>query len=288
MSVSNISYSFCGVGACKGVHDLEDEEDKTGVEQIAKIVAEILTFGAPSVEPGRVSLSSLESDSCVYCLPKDRIVVWGKKALEREALPTAIFWTLFEQLNIRDADQFQSITNQFVSGSIDLDKAVEDFEKVEYMNALEAKSLMLQAVTRKVVEASNEQFNVVPADFRTHYLFQQFQGHAQRIAERLSVAGSQPYKGTWRLDLSVLSRLERKQIEELFHLKAQVSDISMRNKALLKLGCNLVYVERIAKADEKPFLLEAVEELFSSEEITDAKNQATKYLQRDKPEEPSV
>jgi len=252
--------------------------------KVSGIVSEILSLQIKEAGASPASdfvceyANTSSSVACVYSVPQQKRIVWDRSALETTPLPTAIFWTLFEQLNIQKASRFQQIENQFVFGDIGLDQAVEEFEQEEYMNALEAKRLMLQAVKDKIIEASEEQFDLIASDFHTHYLLQQLQGYSHRIATRLDPTSSSTYGGTWQLDLDKLSVSERKQIKELIFLKAQLSDHSKSSSILLKLGCNLFLFEKTSPGVEKPTIIKAMEDIFSSEEIKRAKNQARQFF----------
>jgi hypothetical protein len=280
-STTSIIHSACTTNQSYVVVN-EEDKIKTTLARVAKIVSEILPSQAQGgsltseivVDP----LTTSGSVACVYSIPDRRMIVWNKPALEATPLPTVIFWTLFEQLNVQKADRFHEIQDQFRFGSISLDQAVEEIEQEEYMNALEAKALMLQAMKNKTIEASEEQFDVVASDFHTHYLLQQLQGHSHRIATRLAPTSSSVYGGSWHIDLDKLSVSERKQIEELILLKNQLSNPSKKGRALLKLGCNLVYLTP-SQQEVKPTIIKAIEEIFSSQEMMDAKNQAWEFFQ---------
>ncbi|MBS0653401.1 MAG: hypothetical protein JSR39_07755 [Verrucomicrobia bacterium] len=234
-----------------------------------------------------ISPSSSESISCVSSIPEAGVILWNEKELRRKDLPTLVFWTVFEQLNVQASEQFNQIKDRYASGGLNLDQAVERIERLEHENALHAKSLMISAVAQKLITPPTDGFDTISNDFATHYRFQQLKGHSQRIADRLAPycpgEDGSTFKGTWKMDVRNLSQYEKQQVDDLFRLKLQLEDPASYDRALLKLGCNLKLAERKEPLGKEPFLKQASQEIFSNNELNAALSKATDFLNKTRP-----
>lgn len=268
---------------CLSYQDPDNQDDAEIIDTVKNLASNILEDSPAAASPMIIiSSSSSEPTSCVSSIPEHGVILWNERELRGRDLPTLVFWTVFEQLNVQASEQFNQIRDRLVSGSLNLEQAVEKFERVEHENALHAKSLMISAVVQKRISTPPNGIDAIPNDFATHYRFQQLKGHSQKIADRLASycpgVGASTFKGTWKMDVRNLSQYEIQQIEDLFRLKLQLEDPASHDRVLLKLGCNLKLAERKEPLRKEPFLKQASQEIFTADELNAALSSATDFL----------
>lgn len=262
--------------------NIDNQYDVNKFNTVKNLVSKILK-DSPAASPTIVIFSSnSESASCVSSIPEEGMILWNEKAFSAQDLPTLVFWTVFEQLNVQSSEQFNQIRDRLAAGGLNLDQAVEKFEKLEHANALQAKALMITAALQKYISPPTGGFANIPSDFATHYRFQQLKGHSQKIADRLAPycpgENASTYKGTWKIDMKNLGQQEKQLVDDLFRLKLQLEEPGSYDKVLLKLGCNLKLAERREPLGKEPFLKQASQEIFSADEFNAALSKATEFL----------
>jgi hypothetical protein len=261
---------------------IDNQYNTNKLNEVANLVINILNDD-PAPQPLAVTFTSnLYSTSYVSSIPERRMIVWNEEAFMRLDLPTAVFWTLFEQLNVRSYGSFNQIVADLAADGLKLEEAVAKFEKIEHDNALKAKALMLSAIFQKKVNCLPDDCQAICSDFSSHYRFQQLKGHSQKIAARLASLCPQAencaYKGTWKININKLDNKQEQQLEDLFKLKLQLETPETYEKALLKLGCNIKLAERLEPLGTGSFLKQASQEIFSPQEFDKALLSAEKFL----------
>jgi len=262
--------------------DIDNQTNTEKLNKVANLVINILNDD-PAPQPLAITFTSNScSTSYVSSIPETGMIVWNEEAFTRLDLPTAVFWTLFEQLNVRSYGAFNQIVADLAAEDLKLEEAVAKFEKIEHNNALEAKALMLSAIFQKQINCLPDDCHAICSDFASHYRFQQLKGHSQKIAARLAShcpqAENCAYKGTWKIDIKKLDNQQEQQLEDLFKLKLQLETPETYEKALLKLGCNIKLADRKEPLEAGSFLKRASQEIFSPQEFDKALLSAEKFL----------
>lgn len=262
--------------------DIDNQPNTNKLNEVANLVINILNDD-PAPQPLAITFTSNScSTSYVSSIPETGKIVWNEEAFMRLDLPTTVFWTLFEQLNVRSYGAFNQIAADLAAEGLKLEEAVAKFEKIEHDNVLKAKALMLSAIFQKQINCLPDDCHAICSDFASHYRFQQLKGHSQKIAARLASycpkAENRAYKGTWKIDIKKLDNQQHQQLEDLFRLKLQLEIPETYEKALLKLGCNIKLAERMDPLGKGSFLSQASQEIFSPQEFDKALLSTEKFL----------
>ena len=264
--------------------DIDNQFVTNKLNTAVSIVTKILSDDDnPPHQPLAITFSSNSFlTSYVSSIPETGEIVWNKEAFKNLDLPTAVFWTLFEQLNVKSSGAFNQIRADLEAESLKLEEAVVKFEKIEHENALRAKALMLSAIFKKRIDRLPDDCHSISSDFASHYRFQQLKGHSQKIAARLASycpqEADRTYKGTWKIDIKNLDFKQKQQLDDLFRLKLQLETPDTYDKPLLKLGCNIKLAERTAPPGKVSFLSQAAQEIFRQNELDEAVLTAEQFL----------
>lgn len=249
----------------------QSEADFVKINNVKQLVSTCFAGKAPKI----LLTNDQTVNPHVSCIP-NKGILWDRETFRKQELPTILFWTVFEQLNVLSCNRFNEIYDLIHSKSLDLEQAVTSIEKIEHENALKTRAMLVAAIAKEVILTTD--FPEIFKDFAVHYRFQQIKGHSQRIASRLTKQFrlSEKYAGTWKMKIDVLPLSQKQSLLGLMQLKFKIEDADSRDRALLKLGCNLVL--EASNPNSSFFCKEAAEEIFSSEELCLAHSKASEFL----------
>jgi hypothetical protein len=254
-------------------------EDSSRIADVEKIVLECLG------KTPNIVLTHCKSNSYVSCIP-GKVILWDQNIFRNEKLPTVVFWTIFEQLNIQSYLRVDEIISKFENNELTLDNAVTEIERLEHDNSLKAQAIMITAIASQKLAFTTENLPKIPKDFSLHYRIQQLESHSLRIAKRVlqrcsSSEKSHSYTGTWKIKLDAISEMQKKVLGGLLQLKHEMENEAQHDKAVLKLGCNLLLdASRHSEGNSTSFLQEAAQEIFTPSDISLAQAKAKGYLSR--------
>lgn len=159
--------------------------------EVTKLIHEVEKEGPVRVEVMDITSANFDA----FWDSKNRIVRINERQNQVEGV--FICSLIFELHNASTDGRFKQLYQMAKQGQISKEKYVENVERMEHQNALNASTILDKGIRLGIFDNSARWF--ILRDFNDHYRVQQMHGHSAWIArnyDRLRNEQSQPYRGS--------------------------------------------------------------------------------------------